>query len=428
MKKSIKNNPSLRNTKYMFFTTLAFMSIALHSTYATADEKQIAIKKDKAALEKIILGKMLYFDKALSQNGTLSCAVCHSPTQGFVDERPDNGRVVALGDDGHSRGDRNVPTASYAAFSPPFHFDEKQQEWVGGQFLDGRADTLAEQAGGPPLNPVEMNMPNKKAVIDRLKKNAFYQKMFKKSYGDDIFENNEQAYTAMTDAIEAFEKSKEFSPFDSKYDRYLKDEYELTVLEDLGMTLFFSNDNVSCANCHKLFPEGAKKETFTNFQYRNIGVPKNLELIALNKLGEDYIDKGLAGNEKIKDQPNLKALKGRFKTPTLRNVAVTAPYMHNGVFKHLRTVVEFYDTFNNPKRIINPETGKPWGETEVPETIDREDLAAKKLTDRKVDALVAFMKMLTDKRYEPLLEKLDKEEALFWKNINHNDKKETKAN
>ncbi len=411
--KNVKNN---NKTFYKHHILSALiLGISLNSAYALDAQTQQAISKDKQALAKIELGKKLYFDTALSLNGTLSCATCHSPMTGFVDMRPyKNGAIVALGDDGHSKGNRNVPTAGYAAFSPTFHFDEKQKEWTGGQFWDGRADTLSEQAGGPPLNPVEMNMPNKQAVIDRLKAKPFYQKAFVQTYGQDIFDNTEKAYTAMTDAIEAFEKSQDFSPFDSKYDRFLKDEYELEVLEDLGMTLFFSNDNVSCSNCHKLFPEGNKQETFTNFQYRNIGTPKNLELIKMNNLGDNYVDKGLAENSKLKDQPNLKELEGKFKTPTLRNVAVTGPYMHNGVFKHLRTVVEFYDKYNNHDRILNPETGKPWGEPEVPATVDMDDLRAKRMTDRKVEALVAFMKMLTDKRYEPMLEKLDKDETLFW--------------
>ncbi len=97
--------------------------------------------------------------------------------------------------------------------------------------------------------------------------------------------------------------------------------------------------------------------------------------------------------------------KGKFKVPTLRNVAVTAPYMHNGVFKELKTVVEFYDKYNNKERTINPETKKEWADPEVAENIALDKLKAKKLSDRKVEALVAFMKLLTDKRYEHLLEK-----------------------
>ena len=105
--------------------------------------------------------------------------------------------------------------------------------------------------------------------------------------------------------------------------------------------------------------------------------------------------------------PNVKdvAQNGKHKVPTLRNVAVTAPYMHNGVFKDLKTVIEFYDKYNNKDRNINPETNKPWDDAEVKETIALKELKANALTDRKVEALVAFMKLLTDKKYEHLLEK-----------------------
>ncbi len=408
MKKIIKNSSLKAN---IIIALISCCSMA----WAMSPQTEDSIEKDRLRLEKIELGKKLYFDKGLSKNKTQSCATCHSPDKGFVDEREyELGAIVALGDDGKSRGDRNVPTASYAAFSPKFHFNEKKQEWVGGQFWDGRADNLAEQAGGPPLNPVEMNMPSKHAVIERIKQSPFYQTYFKKFYGEDILNNTDKAYDAMTDAIATFEESREFSPFDSKYDRFLRGEYELEIEEDLGMTLFFSNNNVSCSNCHKLFPEGNKRETFTDFRFKNIGTPKNETLIKMNNLGKNFVDLGLANNPKVKNDPNLAKLKGKFKTPTLRNVAVTGPYMHNGVFKHLRTVIEFYDSHNNPNRNINPETGKPWGKAEVPETIDIADLRAKKLTERKINALVAFMKILTDKRYEPLLEKLDQEEKEYW--------------
>ncbi|RXK11716.1 methylamine utilization protein MauG [Halarcobacter mediterraneus] len=345
------------------------------------------------------LGRVLFFDNNLSKNRTQSCATCHNPATGFVDNRENGVKSMAsLGDDSKSLGDRQAPTASYAMFSPKFHFDKKKNKYIGGQFWDGREKTLAGQAGGPPLNPIEMGMPSKKAVVERLKENPYYIKTFKKIYGEEIFSSIEKTYFAMTDSIEKFEMTKEFAPFDSKYDRFLEGKYDLTPLEDLGRSLFFSNNNNSCATCHVLKGEDKKGETFTNYEYHNIGTPINHELRAMNGVKE--IDKGLLANPKVKDKKHL----GKHKVPTLRNVAITAPYMHNGVFKDLRTVVEFYDKYNNPSRKINPETGKPWNEPEVKETISLEELKAKKQNDRKVDALVAFMKLLTDKRYEYLLE------------------------
>ncbi|MFW2591202.1 cytochrome-c peroxidase [Aliarcobacter butzleri] len=356
-------------------------------------------------MKKEDLGRILFFDVNLSKNRTQSCATCHNPNAGFVDDR-DNGvkKMASLGDDGKSLGDRQAPTASYAKFSPTFHFDEKAKKYVGGQFWDGREATLEGQAGGPPLNPVEMGMSDKKAVVDRLKENTLYVDSFKKIFGADIFKNDDKAYEAMTIAIASFERTDEFSPFDSKYDRYLKGEYDLTPLEDLGKSIFFSNNNNSCANCHVLKGEDKEGETFTNYQYHNIGTPANNELRAKN--GVKAIDEGLLANSNVSDV----AQKGKHKVPTLRNVAVTGPYMHNGVFKDLKTVVEFYDKYNNKDRNIDPETNKPWEEPEVKDNISLQELKANKLTDRKVEALVAFMKLLTDKKYEHLLEKQEKKE------------------
>lgn len=368
---------------------------------ACANNAEVAKAQELTNLKlKEELGRSLFFDVNLSKNRTQSCSTCHNPQNGFVDNR-DNGikAMASLGDDGKSLGDRQAPSAAYAKFSPKFHFDEKKQKYIGGQFWDGRESTLAGQAGGPPTNPIEMGMSSKKAVVYRIQENPYYVQTFKKVYGENIFDSNEEAYKAMADAIEKFEMTDEFSPFDSKYDRYLKGEYDLTVLEDLGRSIFFSNNNNSCATCHVLKGEDKAGETFTNYEYHNIGVPVNHELRAKN--GVTSIDNGLLNNPAVSDEKQ----KGKYKVPTLRNVAVTAPYMHNGVFKDLKTVVEFYDKYNNPARALNPETNKPWDKPEVEETISLEELKAKKQSDRKVEALVAFMKLLTDKKYEHLLEK-----------------------
>ncbi len=377
---------------------------------ATATDKPTPDKQlDKQQAGKELLGRALFFDVNLSKNRTMSCATCHSPETGFVDQRG-NGvdSMASLGDDGKSIGDRNAPPAGYAKFSPHFQKNNGKNKdksaFIGGQFWDGREPTLAGQAGGPPLNPIEMGMPDKASVIARIKENPSYVKQFEQLFGKAIFTDTDKAYLAMTKAIEAFEKTDFFAPFDSKYDRFLRGEYELSVLEDLGRSLFFSNNNTNCSTCHKLRREDAPRETFTNFEYRNIGVPENTALRAKN--GVTAKDLGLYQNPQAQTDDN----KGKFKVPSLRNIAVTGPYMHNGVFKDLRTVVEFYDKYNNLERKINPETGKPWGEPEVAENVALDELKAKALTERKIDALVAFMKILTDKRYEPLLEKAENKE------------------
>jgi len=167
------------------------------------------------------LGEVLFFDVNLSANRTQSCATCHDPAAGFADPRG----MASPGDDGVSLGDRNAPTAAYAALTPRFHRGA-DGEWVGGQFLDGRAATLEEQAGGPPLNPVEMGMADEAAVVARLREDPLYRAAFPALYGDGVLADVDAAYDAMTRAIAAFERTDLFAPFDSKYDRWLRGEAE----------------------------------------------------------------------------------------------------------------------------------------------------------------------------------------------------------
>lgn len=349
------------------------------------------------------LGQMLYFDTNLSRNRTQSCATCHMPQQGFADSRPNAAAGAAsLGDDGRSLGDRNAPSAAYARFSPLFHLNG-QGEYVGGQFHDGRAADLAEQAGGPPVNPIEMGMPDKASVVARLKENPAYLAAFRRFYGEEIFQDADKTYAAMAESIAAFERTDFFAPFDSKYDRYLRGEYQMTEQEELGMTLFFSQQFTNCNLCHQLkrLPGGAD-ETFTNYRFHNIGIPANEQLRKLNGKGEGFTDRGLLENPQVDDLKQA----GKFKVPTLRNVAVTGPYMHNGVFADLRTVVLFYNKYNSrsAKRQINPETGEKWRAPEVADNLSLEELeTGPALDDKRIDALVAFMKTLTDRRYEHLL-------------------------
>jgi cytochrome c peroxidase len=370
------------------------------------------------------LGRALFFDVNLSQQRTQSCATCHDPALAFVDWRAfvgvaDSGLSSAPGDaasskahlpgaasmggDMHSLGDRNAPTASYAAYIPPLRLDA-QNDYVGGLFWDGRANTLEDQAAGPVLNSVEMAMSDKSLVLERLNENANYAYAFKGIFGDEVLDDADTAYVALTKAIAAFERTEFFAPFDSKYDRYLKGEYTPTEQETLGMTLFFSNQFANCNQCHQLQPRPEMElETFTNYKYRNIGVPANAALRAANGLGPDHVDRGLRDNPAITDD----AQAGRFRVPTLRNVALTGPYMHNGVFQDLRTVVLFYNKYNarGSKAQINPETAENWGAPEVAENLALEELeSGDALDDKRVDALVSFMRMLTDKRYERLLD------------------------
>ncbi|WP_245261699.1 cytochrome-c peroxidase [Ancylobacter sp. FA202] len=354
---------------------------------------------DKEA--RVRLGEALFFDVDLSRHRTQSCATCHDPAQGFADPR---GGPVSLGDDGVSRGVRNAPSVSYAGYAPAFGTDAKGNP-VGGQFWDGRAATLADQAGQPLLNPVEMAMPNKASVVARLKEKPGTFDAFRATFGPDVFDDDTRAFAALTQALAAYEQSTAVSPFDSRYDRYLRGTLALTPQEELGRVLFFSNQFTNCGQCHKLTPNGGEGETFSNYRFHNIGTPANPELAV-------PADRGLAARADIKRRKtgkvaSARAHDGQFKVPSLRNVAVTGPYMHNGVFNDLRTVILFYNKYNSaaPGRQINPETGEAWDPPEVAGTLSLKELeSGPALDDRRIDALVAFLKTLTDQRLEPLLE------------------------
>lgn len=344
---------------------------------------------------KVELGKALFSDTSLSLHRTMSCATCHQLDHAMIDPRIDNVTFGASrGDDALALGDRNTPTAAYASFSPEFHFDGTEGLFIGGQFHDGRAKNLKEQAKGPFLNPIEMMMPNEDSVIERILENENYVVKFQNVYGNDIFNDTKRAYDALADAIAAFESTQEFAPFDSKFDKVNKRSATFTPQEQRGLTLF--NTKAQCNLCHS---SDGDKPLFTDFSYDNLGIPVNTLLREENNKGLAFIDNGLFDNPDVNDT----SLKGAFKVSTLRNIAVTAPYMHNGVFKELKTVVHFYNTRDVPGA-INPETGNPWQKGEVDENKNTEELGNLGLSDTEENDLVAFLKTLTDARYEHLMQ------------------------
>ena len=350
-----------------------------------------------------VLGEALFFDTNLSLDRTQSCATCHNPAAAFTDSRDNGvGGAVSLGDDGRSLGDRNAPTIMYAQLSPAFGPDESGV-YAGGLFHDGRADDLADQAGQPLTNPLEMNLPDSAAVVERVRENASHVAALETHFGEAIFDDTAAAFRAITASIAAFERTAQFAPFDSKYDRFLRGEADLSTTEELGRKLFFSQV-FNCHSCHVVDTrENTPYEPFTNFRYHNIGVPVNPAVRRANGLGVDHRDLGLLENPGIDDP----AQAGKVRVPTLRNVAVTAPYMHNGVFESLETVVLFYNRFilSNVESQTNPETGRPWGDPEVPATIDLDLLQTDQpVSSLQVGPLVAFLKTLTDARYEHLVE------------------------
>jgi len=369
---------------------LVIFVVALLTTCGTC----AALTEEQQQLEE--LGKLLYFDTDLSTPAGQSCASCHEPTAGFAD--PDSELPVSQGVLPQNRfGNRNSPTAAYATFSPdfgPITDEDGDTLYVGGQFWDGRAKDLVEQAKGPFLNPLEMNNPSKLAVIVKIK-NSEYADIFEEVTGvnlKDLSKSNvETAYNEAAEAIAAYESSVEVNPFSSKYDAYVDEVYELSEEEKLGLDLF-NGDRAKCSQCHTSEPGlYADKALFTDYTYDNLGTPKNPDNPfyglpkAFNPAGANFIDYGLGGIL------NEGSEMGKFKVPTLRNIAVTSPYMHNGVFDDLEEVVDFYNT----RDVVD------WPAPEVDDNINREELGDLGLTSTEVEAIVAFMETLTDGYYEP---------------------------
>jgi len=330
------------------------------------------------------LGKLLFFETSLSTPAGQDCSDCHKPEFAFAD--PDTGLPVSKGAVEGRYGNRNDMPAAYSAYVPPLHKDTVEDIWVGGLFWDGRANSLEEQAMGPPLNPLEMANLDTVSIRDKLKE-LDYAEMFIEIYGPGALDEPSTAFSNMADAIAAYERSAELNRFDSKYDHFLRGEAELTAQEIRGMGLFVAETKGNCAACHPSTPsEDGSPPLFTDFTYDNLGAPKNPEnpfyklSSDLNPDGFDYVDMGLAVTV------NDPAENGKFRVPTLRNVALTPPYLHNGVFKTLYQVVAFYNTRDVA----------PWPEPEVTDNVNFEELGDLGLSNQEVEDIVAFLMTLTD--------------------------------
>lgn len=305
------------------------------------------------------LGRKLYFDTDLSSGSNQACASCHDPATGFADPRVSVAAPVSEGSVGGDFGNRNAPTAAYAAFAPSFgtvttQTPETNSKYEGGQFLDGRAADLVEQAQGPFLNPVEMNNASEAEVVAKVQ-NASYSADFITLFGANAFADTATTYTNIARAIAAFEATAEVNPFSSKFDAYLAGQYTFSASEQRGFDLFIDANGAKCANCHTV-GNTSQESLFSNFRYYNIGTPSNPQNPA-NIADNSYVDEGLGASAAI-DPLDQAAERGKFKVPTLRNVELTAPYMHNGVYGTLEEVISHYD-IQVANAYITPEVDDP---------------------------------------------------------------------
>jgi len=379
-----------------------------------------------------LLGEFLYFDETLSEPAGQSCASCHEPAFGFVD--PDSDLPVSEGVIPGLFGGRNSPAAAYAMYAP-IRFINDEGLYVGGQFWDSRAtgeelgDPLADQALGPFTNPVEMANPDKATVIRDVAASD-YAGLFEAVWGPGSLSDVEAAYDQVALSIAAFERTELFGQFSSKYDYYLQECLTMGGDKDdcaqgigktaskagkkyflkeewYGLQLFMGENNndgvlekgegAMCAACHIAewtvdpgnvvvpvwAPEGFVPPVFTDFTYDNLGVPKSDHPLLVN----NPIDYGLGP---IVSDPNEN---GKFKVMTLRNIGLTEPYAHNGFFIRLKDITHFYNTRDVPGSL---KKGADWPEPEYADTVNSDELGNLGLSDDDEDAIVEFMKTLSD--------------------------------
>jgi cytochrome c peroxidase len=349
------------------------------------------------------LGEQLFRDESLSASGRLSCQTCHLPE--FAHAAP-TGDLVSRGGPGMDvPGLRNSPSIRYASFTPPFGYDAEGTAF-GGFFRDGRVPSLAEQAKLPFLDAREMANATPADVIARLARSPNAAR-FREVFGPDALDEPGAAYDRLAAAIAQYQvENPDFRRFDSKYDAFLAGRASLSPAEQRGLSLFEDPEKGNCAACHPSRPAAdGTPPLFTDFTYDNVGLPRNARIPANADPG--HFDLGLCGPER-KDLAARRDLCGAFKVPTLRNVARTAPYFHNGAFETLREAVDYYARRDTEPGLWYPQAAAgvrkfddlpadlagSVNTAEVP--YDREAGGTPALTPAEVDDVVAFLATLDD--------------------------------
>ena len=348
------------------------------------------------------IGERIFFDARLSEPAGVSCASCHEPSRAFTGDNSSK-LGVARGSKPESLGTRNTPTLMYLATAPEFKFVEREGKRVpvGGFFWDGRAATREAQAKEPLLNPLEMNNAGAKMIVSKVAA-ADYAPLVRRAFGANVFADTERAFDAIAISLAAFQSSAPFSPFTSKFDSVVRGNAKFTEREERGFGLFTIRQKGNCAECHTVDRDSKdpRDSLFTNFGYHALGLAREASIP--RNADKSFVDMGLCGPHRI-DAPDGKKWCGFFKTPTLRNIEVTAPYMHNGRFTTLRDAVAFYAT-----RDTDPDRWYPKGRfddlpAELHGNVDRdtppyhrENRKRPALNDEEIDDIVVFLKTLTD--------------------------------
>jgi cytochrome c peroxidase len=421
---------------------------------------------DNLVQENELIGKALMYDKALSVNRNEACAFCHMPETGFTGPVSELNRTTGAypGSVRTRFSNRKPQSHAYAALAPVLHYNPGQGDLVGGNFWDMRAtgrrlgNAAAEQAEGPPINPVEMGLPDIACAVFRASKRP-YRAVFEKLWGPQAFviawpiatervcdrpgpasaadplplhlsapdRGRAQAtFDQMAESIANYEASAEETNFTSRYDAMLAGKVKFTPQEQAGYALF--RGKAQCNTCHR---DGGPGEDplFTDFTASNIGTPANPRLpfyredrpdaygYAANPAGAAYVDLGVGNflaQGPVLSQVSavdarwrnlIKVNQGRLQVPTLRNVdkrpwpGFVKAYGHNGYFTSLKEVVHFYNTRDALPRCKPHDPGEGvscWPAPETTLNMNTSRMGRLGLTDAEEDDIVAFMLTLTD--------------------------------
>ena len=354
------------------------------------------------------IGELAFKDPSLSASGRLSCQSCHDPAFGHGPS-PFNvitaGPVALGGADLSQPGGRAVPSINYLRFNKAFHF-AKDGTPTGGFFWDGRAQSLADQAGGPLLNPAEMANASKQDVVAKLAR-ASYAEPFRALFGADVFDDPEAAYARLVYAITQYQlEDPDFAPFSSKFDAFQNGHAEFTAQELRGLALFNAPSKGNCAACHSSLPADGHPALFTDFSYDNLGLPRNAAIPA--NTDPAHVDLGLCQSSALLggQRPDLC---GSFKVPSLRNVARKHCLFHNCAFTDLVQAVRFYVSRDTQPQAWYPldAQGQVVAYNDVPAKYrryvntaeapyDRRPGQAPALSETEIEDLVAFLSTLSD--------------------------------
>jgi cytochrome c peroxidase len=383
--------------------TLSIVGAGVGSSAAA--DRSVAADPPAAVLSQ--LGRLMFFDPSLSASGQLACATCHDPRYAYG---PPPGKAIAHGGrDMLQSGTRAIPSLRYLNGAPHFaeshRFADGDLGPVGGLMWDGRAENLQEQAKLPLLAANEMANAGAADVVRKLRR-AGYAARFRDVFGQHIFDDPERAFQAGMRALEAFEQEPaEFYPYSSRYDAFLRGDIELTEQEARGASLFKDPAKGNCASCHLGDSRAGKPPPFTDFDYVNVGVPRNPRLAA--NADPNHYDLGLCGPLRG-DLAGKREYCGFFRSPTVRNSALRDAFFHNGVYSTLRQVIDFYNERDlypekyysrNADGSVHRFDDLPQG---LPDNIDhdppldRKPGDARALSEADIDDLIAFLQTLTD--------------------------------